>query len=124
MDPEQESARRPAWVYGTGTDPDPRFSMANERTYLAWVRTALALVAGGVALEALGLPLQPDLRLAASLLCLGLGMLVPPLAWLAWGRAERAMRHGRALPGTLLSPVLGVGVAVVAALVVLATLLP
>ncbi|MFC3690071.1 YidH family protein [Aquipuribacter hungaricus] len=98
--------------------------MANERTFLAWVRTALALVAGGVALEALGLPLQPDLRLAASLLCLGLGVLVPPLAWLAWGRAERAMRDGRPLPGTLLAPVLGAGVAVVAALVVLATLLP
>jgi putative membrane protein len=32
-----------------GPDTDYRFSLANERTYLAWVRTALALLAGGVA---------------------------------------------------------------------------
>ncbi|MCZ2830116.1 DUF202 domain-containing protein [Modestobacter sp. VKM Ac-2986] len=30
--------------------PDYRFSLANERTLLAWLRTALALVAGGVAM--------------------------------------------------------------------------
>jgi putative membrane protein len=30
-------------VYGVGTEPDPRFSLANERTYLAWVRTERAL---------------------------------------------------------------------------------
>lgn len=33
-----------------GDDPDPRFSMANERTFLAWIRTALALIAGGIGL--------------------------------------------------------------------------
>ena len=27
-----------------GTEPDPRFTFANERTFLAWSRTALALV--------------------------------------------------------------------------------
>ena len=32
-----------------GTDPDPRFTFANERTFLAWNRTALALIAGGLA---------------------------------------------------------------------------
>ena len=37
------------------TEPDPRFSLANQRTYLAWVRTAAALIAGGVALHALEL---------------------------------------------------------------------
>src|SRR3712207_6999563 len=50
------------------SEPDPRFSLANERTYLAWVRTALALVAAGVALDALADDMQPDLRLAASVL--------------------------------------------------------
>jgi putative membrane protein len=33
----------------SSSDPDYRFSLANERTFLAWIRTALALVAGGVA---------------------------------------------------------------------------
>ncbi len=35
-----------------GSEPDPRFTLANERTFLAWVRTALALLAGGIAIEA------------------------------------------------------------------------
>ena len=37
--------RRPQWVYGEGEEPDPRFTLANERTFLAWVRTALAMLA-------------------------------------------------------------------------------
>jgi putative membrane protein len=40
--------RKPASVYGQDDEPDPRFSLANERTALAWMRTALALVAAGV----------------------------------------------------------------------------
>jgi uncharacterized membrane protein YidH (DUF202 family) len=68
------AARFPRWVYGEGSEPDPRFTLANERTFLAWIRTALALTAGGVALEALTVPLLPGLRLAASLLLLVLGL--------------------------------------------------
>ncbi len=40
-------------MYAQGTEPDPRFSLANERTFLAWIRTSLALLATGVALVAL-----------------------------------------------------------------------
>lgn len=36
-----------------GTEPDYRFTLANERTFLAWIRTALALIAGGVAVAQL-----------------------------------------------------------------------
>src|SRR4051812_33113486 len=63
-----DERRFPRWVYGTGSDPDARFSLANERTFLAWIRTSLALLAGGVALEALRVGFQPQLRLAASIL--------------------------------------------------------
>ena len=45
--------RKPDSVYGVGHEPDPRFSLANERTALSWMRTALALVAGGVAIVSL-----------------------------------------------------------------------
>ena len=58
--PEQPVPRRfPRRVYGVGTEPDARFSLANERTFLAWIRTALALIAAGVALEAFVLPIAP-----------------------------------------------------------------
>jgi len=42
--------RRPGIVYLVGDGPDPRFSLASERTTLAWMRTALALVAAGIAI--------------------------------------------------------------------------
>jgi putative membrane protein len=42
--------RKPESVYGQGDEPDPRFSQASERTALAWMRTALALVAAGIAI--------------------------------------------------------------------------
>jgi putative membrane protein len=118
------SERFPRWVYRTGDEPDPRFSLANERTYLAWIRTALALIACGVALEALGLPLQPVLRLAAAILLIILGTIVPLLAWVTWGTIERAMRSETPLPGSLVALPVGIGVTLVGVLIALGTLLP
>ena len=103
--------RFPSSVYGKGEEPDPRFSLANERTFLAAVRTGLALLAAGVALEALALPLQPDLRLAAALLLVTVGTLAPVVAWRGWARDERAMRQRGPLP----APSLGLPLAVAAA---------
>ena len=60
--------RRPRWVYDAGDDPDPRYTLANERTFLAWVRTSLAMLAGGVALHALGLPESEWLRSVLAVL--------------------------------------------------------
>jgi putative membrane protein len=112
------TARFPRRVFGDGAEPDPRFTLANERTFLAWIRTALALIAAGVALEALTLPIQPTLRLVASLILLGLGLIVPVLAWATWGRVERALRHGTPLPGSSVALPVVVGVAAVAALLI------
>lgn len=112
-------ARFPRSVYGTGDEPDPRFSLANERTFLAWNRTALALIAGGVALETLGLDLQPALRLAASLVLVAAGIVVPVLAWFEWSRTERALRTAAALPGSATSIGLTITIVVVGTLVLL-----
>lgn len=109
--------RFPASVYGVGEEPDPRFSLANERTFLAWTRTGLALIAGGVALEVLGLDLHAGFRLAASLLLMITGTAVAPLAWWEWMRAERALRRSRPLPSALSAVVLAVVVTVVGLLV-------
>lgn len=95
-DPER---RWPSSVYAHGNEPDPRFSLANERTFLAWVRTALALVAGAAAIDALPLPLADTVQnLLAAALALA-GLLTVAAAWRGWARTERAMREGRSLPG-------------------------
>ncbi len=96
--PPDEPRRWPRSVYERGSEPDPRYTLANERTFLAWIRTALALLAGGVALEALSLPVELHWRLAASVLLIVLGIVAPVQAWLGWARTERALRERLPLP--------------------------
>ncbi len=115
--------RFPASVFGHGEEPDARFSLANERTFLAWIRTSLAFLAGGVALESLALGMQPGLRLAASLVLIVTGMLSPVQAWIGWKRAERALRLGTPLPSTPLALPLVIAVVIVGVLVLLGVLL-
>ncbi len=110
-DPER---RWPSSVYGAGHDPDPRFSLANERTFLAWIRTALALVAGAAAVDALPLPLPSTVQhLLAGVLALA-GLLTAGAAWRGWARTERAMREGSGLPSNPAMLVVLVAVAVAA----------
>lgn len=113
--------RRPHWVYGVGDEPDPRFSMANERTALAWVRTALATVAGGVGLDSLGrvTELTGLLRPVGAVMCL-LGGVLAGSALLGWRRRERALRLDEPLPPPVALPWVAAGVLAVA--VVLAVL--
>jgi putative membrane protein len=114
--------RFPRSVYGVGAEPDPRFSLANERTFLAWIRTSLALIAGGVAIDAVAVPLPGWVRVATSVVLLVLGVLVPALSWWHWAATERALRLGRPLPGSMLTLPLAIGLLVVAVLVVLGVL--
>jgi hypothetical protein len=51
MNPTAQEQHDPA---GDEQEPDYRFTFANERTFLAWIRTALALIAGGVAVASSG----------------------------------------------------------------------
>lgn len=122
--PSSARGRRfPESLYGTGKEPDPRFTLANERTFLAWIRTALALTAGGVALEALGLDLQPELRTAASVTLISGGMLAPVQAWWGWQRTERALRLDLPLPRPRLAPLTVVLVLAAAVLIALAVVI-
>lgn len=112
------SGRRwPRSVYDIGEEPDARFSMANERTFLAWIRTAMAFIAGAVALEALAAPLEPTLRLFASLVLVATGIVLVAQAWFGWMRAERALRLGRPLPAPLSALPASIGLLAVAVLV-------
>ncbi|MGB3373623.1 MAG: DUF202 domain-containing protein [Microbacterium sp.] len=114
--------RFPRAVFRHGSEPDVRFSLANERTFLAWTRTALALIAGGVALEALALDMYAPLRLAASLVLIVTGIVLPVIAWIEWSLVERAMRLGRPLPHPPTGIVLGLAVVASGVLVLLAVL--
>ncbi|MGG5260646.1 DUF202 domain-containing protein [Phycicoccus avicenniae] len=103
--------RRPGYVYDHGTDPDPRFSLANERTFLAWTRTGLALLAGAAALDALDLPLPDTLQAVLAALLAVAGVVVAGTSCWTWARVERAMREGAPLPG---NPAMVVVIVVVA----------
>jgi putative membrane protein len=107
-----------------GETPDYRFSLANERTFLAWIRTALALVAGGLACAQFLRPLPiAHLREAIAVALLILGALVALRAVDRWSKTERAMRLQQDLPPSRFPAVLAIAVAVGALLLVIAVLL-
>jgi putative membrane protein len=108
-----------AWALGGGTEPDPRFTLANERTFLAWIRTSLAMVAGGIAVEAFTSELfTPEVRKTVAVLLLLLGLVTGGGSFFRWLNVERAMRHQAPLPVPLIAPILAAGGAVVAAVLI------
>ena len=116
-------SRLPRSVFGVGSDPDPRFTLANERTFLAWIRTSLALIAGGVALEAFDVSLPATLRTAVSAFMLVVAIILPVVAWVQWKRAERALRQQRSLPFSSAIPVLVGTIVVIASVLFIGELL-
>jgi putative membrane protein len=107
-------SRRPP-LNSVGHDPDYRFSLANERTFLAWIRTALALLAGGVA----AVQLVPAFKLHGGRLILGvtlvvLAIMVAAGSYHRWVANERAMRLGQSLQPALVPRLLAGGLTLVA----------
>jgi putative membrane protein len=97
------------------SEPDVRFTYANERTFLAWNRTALALIATGVAAT----QLLPEFHVRGGRQVLGipliaLGALVAFTSFRQWQLNERAMRHRQPLPRSHMSLVLSIGIGIVA----------
>jgi putative membrane protein len=100
------------------SEPDPRFKLANERTFLAWSRTALALVAAGLAIVQLlppfhGVPLG---RHVLGIPLIVLGAVVAVAAYVEMTRNQAAMRRGDPLPPSILPRLLTIAIAGVAAL--------
>jgi putative membrane protein len=98
-------------------EPDPRFTLANERTFLTWLSTALALSAGGVAMAAVpGDVFVPWVRTALAVILVSLSALAAGMAYPRWRRIQRALRAQAPLPPPALAAVFGYGVATVAVL--------
>lgn len=122
-----EAIRRwfdPAEARAVGETPDYRFSLANERTFLAWLRTGLALVGGGLATAQFLPPLpMSHLRevIAVSLLLLGAAVAIRAVDH--WARTERAIRLGQELPASRFPAILALAIGVGALLLVVAVLL-
>jgi putative membrane protein len=95
-----------------GTEPDYRFTLANERTFLAWIRTALALAAGGLA--AVSLLDEFSGSEALGILLLVLSFVTAASAYRRWALNEQSMRMNEPLPTSRLPMFMAVGTAIVA----------
>jgi putative membrane protein len=104
-------------------EPDYRFTLANERTFLAWQRTALGLLAAAFAVVQLVPELAiPGARHALGLLLAVLATLTSGIGLLRWEQTDRAIRRGRPLPrnptpaylaaGLIVVGILGIGLAI------------
>ncbi len=91
--------RSPREIEEVGETPDYRFTLANERTFLAWVRTALALLAAGVAVVQLvpGFSV-PGARHVLGIPLVVLSVIVSALGYRHWADRERSMRARQPLP--------------------------
>lgn len=116
------TGRLDAWVYAGTEEPDVRFTLANERTYLAWIRTSLAFLAVAVAVDALHIGGDTGWASAAPAALAALSVWCATYSWWSWARSERAIRRGVPLPPHRASLPLTAGI-VLAVLVVAAALL-
>ena len=105
-------------------EPDIRFTLANERTFLAWNRTALALVVAGLGIVQLlpPFPRVPWGRHVLGVPLIALGAVVSVAAYLEWRRTQTAMRRSEPVPQSVLPRILVgtiTGVAALSAVVLL-----
>lgn len=102
----------------SGSEPDYRFTLANERTFLAWQRTALGLLAAAVAIvqfvPQLGIP--GARHVVAGILTI-LAMLTAGLGLRRWRQVDDAMRRRQPLPKQSAPVFLGLGLVLLAAVI-------
>ena len=108
--------RRPRRVYDAGEEPDPRFTLANERTFLAWVRTSLAVLAGAVALHSLALPEPRWLGTTVVVVLVLFAGAMVALSYVRWAEVEHSLRTGAPLPAFSIGLVMTVVIVLVSVL--------
>lgn len=96
-------------------EPDYRYTLANERTFLSWIRTALALIAGGIALETFGAEISPSwLPGVGGIAATVLGGTLAIMGYRHWRKVQIAMRTGGPLPVQHAAPLVTVGIVLLA----------
>jgi putative membrane protein len=120
----QGRARVPRRVFDRGTEPDPLYSLANERTYLSWLRLAITLMAAAVAIDRLFVahPWFGDQVLSLGLVAISL--LAGAVGVHRWYSAELALRLRRPLSGFAVPLLFTLAVALIGLGVVVLVLLP
>jgi putative membrane protein len=101
-------------------EPDARFTFANERTFLAWTRTALAFMVAGLGVVQL-LPPFPGVPWGRHVLGVPLiviGAVIAVVSYTQWTSSQRAMRRGEPLPGSVLPRVLAISIVIMAIIAV------
>ncbi|HKH24649.1 MAG TPA: DUF202 domain-containing protein [Acidimicrobiales bacterium] len=94
---------------------DYRFTLANERTFLAWIRTSLALLAGGIALRAVVEPFGVrGVRTTLAVTAVASSFALAVASYVRWMQIDRAMRRGEPLPHPMAVPVVATVIAVMA----------
>ena len=109
------------WVRSVGEEPDPRFTLANERTFLAWMTTSLGLLGVGLAVGTL-IPQTSTALTVLATLWVAMAVLTSVRALVRWFRLERAMRLSEPLPLSGTIPVVALSLGVLALLTGVAVL--
>lgn len=103
----------------TGQAPDYRFTLANERTFLAWIRTALAFLAAAIGIDQLAINIAPEIYRESLALLLSLfSALLAFYAYKRWSHNEKAMRLNTELAYTRTLAVISVVMIIVVVFVV------
>jgi putative membrane protein len=93
---------------------DPRFTLANERTLLAWSRTSLAFIASGLAIiQFFDHFVMPGGRRLIGVPLILLGGMVAAVSGRQWHEREEAMRAGRPIPKSSLGQVVSIGIVLI-----------
>ena len=120
--PPSQPEKNPWWQQGK--TPDYRFSLANERTFLAWIRTALAFLAGAIAVDQFAVDLATPMVRQGLALVLVLGAaILAGLAYRRWANNEHAMRQERDMPYTPMLLLVAIFVTVIALVLTLVMIL-
>ncbi|WP_104107765.1 DUF202 domain-containing protein [Nocardioides sp. 616] len=112
----------PGWVYRSGQDAPYQSSLSNERTFLAWIHTSLALLATGVGLDVVDLSIPDAAKTAISVALVLLALATAVFSWVRWATTERAMRLNQTLPSPGYGVLLVVVVSGIAAVLIVSWL--